>query len=178
MQHLENMNKIILPPASIVGYAYAMEFFIAWYSGNLYERFAFINRAIGPVRLGLLDDDHLQRDLAAALLVQEAAHAASRCCSSSRSSSTSACGSSASSSSSPRCTATSCPSAGTTSGRRLGHLDADRQLRPVLHAVPAVLRFLPMVAIAEVKGVLPQAHAIPHEAPPTVPYRQDDGAPA
>ncbi len=32
---------------SIVGYAYAMEFFIAWYSGNPYERYAFINRAIG-----------------------------------------------------------------------------------------------------------------------------------
>ena len=48
-----------------------MEFFIAWYSGNPYERFAFINRAIGPVRLGLLDDGDLQRDRAAALLVQE-----------------------------------------------------------------------------------------------------------
>jgi hypothetical protein len=32
----------------MVGYAYAMEFFIAWYSGNPYERFAFINRAFGP----------------------------------------------------------------------------------------------------------------------------------
>jgi len=25
-----------------------MEFFIAWYSGNEYERFAFVNRAFGP----------------------------------------------------------------------------------------------------------------------------------
>ena len=32
----------------MVGYAYAMEFFIAWYSGNQYECFAFINRAFGP----------------------------------------------------------------------------------------------------------------------------------
>ena len=32
----------------IVGYAYATEFFIAWYSGNEYERFTFINRAMGP----------------------------------------------------------------------------------------------------------------------------------
>ena len=39
----------------MVGYAYAMEFFIAWYSGNPYERFTFINRALRPVRLGLLD---------------------------------------------------------------------------------------------------------------------------
>jgi molybdopterin-containing oxidoreductase family membrane subunit len=48
VRHLENMNKIILLTGSMVGYAYAMEFFIAWYSGNPYERFAFINRAFGP----------------------------------------------------------------------------------------------------------------------------------
>ena len=48
MKHLENMNKIILVTGSIVGYAYACEFFIAWYSGNMYERFTFLNRAFGP----------------------------------------------------------------------------------------------------------------------------------
>jgi molybdopterin-containing oxidoreductase family membrane subunit len=48
LRHLENMNKIILVTGTMVGYAYAMEFFIAWYSGNPYERFAFINRAFGP----------------------------------------------------------------------------------------------------------------------------------
>ncbi len=48
MKHLENMNKIILVTGSIVGYAYATEFFIAWYSGNTYERYAFLNRAMGP----------------------------------------------------------------------------------------------------------------------------------
>jgi molybdopterin-containing oxidoreductase family membrane subunit len=31
----------------MVGYAYSTEFFIAWYSGNIYEQFAFINRAFG-----------------------------------------------------------------------------------------------------------------------------------
>ena len=31
----------------MVGYAYAMEFFIAWYGANSYEGFAFINRAFG-----------------------------------------------------------------------------------------------------------------------------------
>lgn len=45
--HLENMNKIILVTGMIVGYAYIMEFFIAWYSGNIYERAVFINRAMG-----------------------------------------------------------------------------------------------------------------------------------
>jgi len=48
LRHLENMSKVILVTGSIVGYAYAMEFFIAWYSGNPYEQFAFINRAFGP----------------------------------------------------------------------------------------------------------------------------------
>ena len=48
VRHLDNMAKIILLTGSIVGYAYAMEFFIAWYSGNPYEQFAFVNRAFGP----------------------------------------------------------------------------------------------------------------------------------
>ncbi|MGH9615053.1 MAG: NrfD/PsrC family molybdoenzyme membrane anchor subunit, partial [Bryobacteraceae bacterium] len=48
MKHLENMNKIILLTGSIVGYAYATEFFVAWYSGDIYERFTFLNRAFGP----------------------------------------------------------------------------------------------------------------------------------
>jgi molybdopterin-containing oxidoreductase family membrane subunit len=47
VRHLENMNKIILATGMMVGYAYSMEFFIAWYSGNGYERFTFINRAFG-----------------------------------------------------------------------------------------------------------------------------------
>ncbi len=47
-RHVENMAKIILVTGSMVGYAYTMEFFIAWYSGNLMEQFAFINRAFGP----------------------------------------------------------------------------------------------------------------------------------
>jgi len=47
-KHLENMAKIILLTGSLVGYAYGMEFFIAWYSGNPYESFAFVNRAFGP----------------------------------------------------------------------------------------------------------------------------------
>lgn len=46
--HLENMNKIILVTSWMVGYAYACEFFTAWYSGNIYEWFTFKNRALGP----------------------------------------------------------------------------------------------------------------------------------
>ncbi len=50
MKHLEYMNKIMLVTGTLVGYAYSMEFFIAWYSGNEYERYAFINRAFGPYK--------------------------------------------------------------------------------------------------------------------------------
>ena len=46
--HLEKMNKIIMATGMMVGYAYACEFFIAWYSGGAYEKFVFINRAFGP----------------------------------------------------------------------------------------------------------------------------------
>ena len=45
---LEKMNKIMMLTGSMVGYAYAMEFFIAWYSGVQPETFAFFNRALGP----------------------------------------------------------------------------------------------------------------------------------
>ena len=47
-RHLENMAKIILLTGSMVGYAYGMEFFIAWYGQNPYESFTFVNRAFGP----------------------------------------------------------------------------------------------------------------------------------
>lgn len=52
MRHLENMNKIMLLTGMMVGYAYTTEFFIAWYSGNIYEVFTFINRATGPYAWG------------------------------------------------------------------------------------------------------------------------------
>jgi molybdopterin-containing oxidoreductase family membrane subunit len=48
LDHMEVMNKIIMTTGMMVGYAYGSEFFIAWYSGNVYEKFAFINRAMGP----------------------------------------------------------------------------------------------------------------------------------
>ncbi|PHX92429.1 MAG: hydrogenase [Flavobacteriales bacterium] len=46
--HLDAMCKIIMVTGSIVGIAYLTEFFIAWYSGNEYEQYAFANRAFGP----------------------------------------------------------------------------------------------------------------------------------
>jgi molybdopterin-containing oxidoreductase family membrane subunit len=47
-KHLDNMAKVLLTTGMIVGFAYSTEFFIAWYSGNPYERFTFLNRAFGP----------------------------------------------------------------------------------------------------------------------------------
>jgi molybdopterin-containing oxidoreductase family membrane subunit len=47
-RHIENMCKIIIATGTMVGYAYGMELFIAMYSGNPYERFAFLNRLGGP----------------------------------------------------------------------------------------------------------------------------------
>ncbi len=48
LRHFDNMAKIIMVTGMMVGYAYAVEFFIAFYSGNPYEQFVFINRAFGP----------------------------------------------------------------------------------------------------------------------------------
>lgn len=48
LNHLEKMNQVMIVVGMIVGYAYGMEFFIAWYSGNDFEMFTFINRALGP----------------------------------------------------------------------------------------------------------------------------------
>jgi molybdopterin-containing oxidoreductase family membrane subunit len=47
IRHLENMNKIIMATGLMVGTAYGIEFFIAWYSGVPWESFAFYNRAFG-----------------------------------------------------------------------------------------------------------------------------------
>jgi Ni/Fe-hydrogenase subunit HybB-like protein len=47
-RHIELMCKVIMATSMMVGYAYTTEFFVAWYSGNQYEGFAFINRASGP----------------------------------------------------------------------------------------------------------------------------------
>jgi Ni/Fe-hydrogenase subunit HybB-like protein len=49
VRHLENMNKIILATSLMVGYAYGIEFFVAVYSQNPYESFVFLgNRPFGP----------------------------------------------------------------------------------------------------------------------------------
>jgi Ni/Fe-hydrogenase subunit HybB-like protein len=46
--HIENMAKVMLATSLIVAYGYSMEAFMAWYSGNSYERFMMWNRMFGP----------------------------------------------------------------------------------------------------------------------------------
>jgi len=54
MKHIDNMTKIILLTGCIVGYSYLMELFMAWYGANQYEWFAFLrNRVAMP---GLSDN--------------------------------------------------------------------------------------------------------------------------
>jgi len=48
VKHIENMTKVIILTGGIVTLSYATEFFMAWYTGNGYEQFVFLNRAMGP----------------------------------------------------------------------------------------------------------------------------------
>ena len=48
MEHMESIAKIVLATGSMVGFAYITEFFTAWYSGSIWERYIFVNRAFGP----------------------------------------------------------------------------------------------------------------------------------
>jgi molybdopterin-containing oxidoreductase family membrane subunit len=48
MRHLQNMAKVMLATGLIVAYGYLMEGFISWYSGNEFEQFIVVNRAMGP----------------------------------------------------------------------------------------------------------------------------------
>ena len=48
VRHFDKMAKVAMLTGMIVSYSYATEFFSAWYTGNLYERYHFINRATGP----------------------------------------------------------------------------------------------------------------------------------
>src|SRR3990172_3031606 len=45
--HFENLAKLLLLTGMLVGYAYVVEYFIAWYSGNDAERSSFYFRAFG-----------------------------------------------------------------------------------------------------------------------------------
>jgi Ni/Fe-hydrogenase subunit HybB-like protein len=48
LRHIENSAKLMLVTGMIVAYGYTMEWVMGWYSGNVYEWFMNVNRAIGP----------------------------------------------------------------------------------------------------------------------------------
>jgi Ni/Fe-hydrogenase subunit HybB-like protein len=50
MKHLENMGKVMLATGLIVFYAYMMELFFGWYSGNTFEEFLVKMRLNGPYK--------------------------------------------------------------------------------------------------------------------------------
>ena len=48
LRHLDNMAKVMLATGLIVAYGYMIETFMAFYSGNQFDRYAIINRMTGP----------------------------------------------------------------------------------------------------------------------------------
>jgi Ni/Fe-hydrogenase subunit HybB-like protein len=48
VKHIDYMCKVMLATSMIVGYSYATEYFIAWYGAVNGEQFAFYNRLTGP----------------------------------------------------------------------------------------------------------------------------------
>ncbi len=154
VRHLDAMAKVLLLTGSIVSYAYATEFFSAWYGGNLYERYHFINRATGPYAFGfylmvlcnaltpqLFWFKRVRTSVADAVrgldpgqhrhVVRALRHHRGLA--------------------PPRLPAVGLGHVLSDHGR---HRHPRRQLRSVLHAVPAVHpRSLPMIAMWEIKGV-------------------------
>jgi molybdopterin-containing oxidoreductase family membrane subunit len=50
-KHLDNMAKVMLATGLMVTYGYAMEAFVAWYSGSPYESYMMQNRLTGPYKV-------------------------------------------------------------------------------------------------------------------------------
>jgi Ni/Fe-hydrogenase subunit HybB-like protein len=50
MKHLENMGKVMMATGLMVFYSYIVEAFFSFYSGDLFERYMWINRTTGPYK--------------------------------------------------------------------------------------------------------------------------------
>jgi len=48
LRHLDNMAKVMLATGMIVAYGYMMETFMAFYSGDVYDKYMIMNRMRGP----------------------------------------------------------------------------------------------------------------------------------
>ena len=153
--HIDAMTKIILVTSAwSAGLRHRVLHRL--YSGNEYERFVFLNRALGPMAWSywIMVSCNV---LVPQLFWFRSCGGIWRWSSWLRSSSTSACGSSASSSSSRRCTGTSCPRAGRAT------LPTSIEMATLIGSFGLFFtcfllfcRFFPVIAMAEIKGVLPR----------------------
>jgi Ni/Fe-hydrogenase subunit HybB-like protein len=48
LRHLKNMGIVMLATGMIVAYGYMIETFMAWYSGDIFEKYMMMNRMFGP----------------------------------------------------------------------------------------------------------------------------------
>jgi len=156
MRHMENMCKSAdhRPDRGLRLRDRAVH---AWYSGNLYERFAFLNRMAGPYAWAywimvscnvlvprFLWSKRMRTNIWAMLFVALCVDVGmwfERFVSSS-----------------PRAPRFPAQQLAHVRSHLGGSRHAGGEHGAVPHAVPAVLRYLPMVAMAEVKNVMPQAH--------------------
>jgi molybdopterin-containing oxidoreductase family membrane subunit len=83
LRHLDNMAKILMATGLIVAYGYMMETFMAFYSGNTYDRYMIMNRMTGPyapvywllilcnivIPLGTLWSSKIRRNVAALFVI-------------------------------------------------------------------------------------------------------------
>ena len=83
LRHLDNMAKILMATGLIVAYGYMMETFMAFYSGNTYDRYMILNRMTGPyapvywslilcnivIPLGTLWSSKIRRNVAALFVI-------------------------------------------------------------------------------------------------------------
>jgi len=69
-KHLDNCAKVMLATGLIVAYAYILETFTAWYSGNVYEQAGFLASHDRPLRSFVLATGQLQHSGTAGAVVQ------------------------------------------------------------------------------------------------------------
>jgi len=73
LSHLDKVAKLTLVSGLIIAYIYAMEFFIAWYSGDPYERWCLATGCSATPTGHGLDADRRQRVRDPTALVKKSA---------------------------------------------------------------------------------------------------------
>ena len=70
VRHLDVIGKVLLASGLVVTYGYFMENFIAWYNGDLYERYHAVHQALGEYSLAFWAMTRDQRRVDPDLVVQ------------------------------------------------------------------------------------------------------------